>query len=156
LLHQLPFRAHRVERLQQQRSQQPLRPVRRSAFARLSRSNDREQLSQRRVDEFADRAQRMIRRNTSLQTHVAEKAFRLLIFTAHRFPQPKGIGHMHGITPQSPRKTTFSAAWPSAKTGLCEPDLHVFAKLFEDRLERGLEGLSSETKCYTADLISAG
>jgi hypothetical protein len=42
--------------------------------------------------------------------HVAEKAFRLLIFTAHRFPQPKGIGHMHGITPQSPRKTTFSAA----------------------------------------------
>jgi hypothetical protein len=27
---------------------------------------------------------------------------------------------------------------PSA-TGLCEPDLHVFAKLFEDRLERGLE-----------------
>ena len=24
---------------------------------------------------------------------------------------------------------------PSA-TGLCEPDLHVFAKLFEDRLER--------------------
>src|SRR4029077_13359765 len=32
-------------------------------------------------------------------------------------------------------------AWilePSA-TGLCEPDLHVFAKLFEDRLERGLE-----------------
>ena len=32
-------------------------------------------------------------------------------------------------------------AWilePSA-TSLCEPDLHVFAKLFEDRLERGLE-----------------
>ena len=27
---------------------------------------------------------------------------------------------------------------PSA-TGLCEPDLHVFAKLFEDCLERGLE-----------------
>src|ERR1700730_8556933 len=27
---------------------------------------------------------------------------------------------------------------PSA-TDLCEPDLHVFAKLFEDRLERGLE-----------------
>lgn len=27
---------------------------------------------------------------------------------------------------------------PSA-TSLCEPDLHVFAKLFEDRLERGLE-----------------
>ncbi len=27
---------------------------------------------------------------------------------------------------------------PSA-TGLCEPDLHVFAKLFEERLERSLE-----------------
>jgi hypothetical protein len=33
------------------------------------------------------------------------------------------------------------AAWilePSA-TGLCEADLHVFAKFLEDRLERGLE-----------------
>src|SRR2546423_5305725 len=33
--------------------------------------------------------------------------------------------------------------WPwilePGATGLCEPDLHVFAKLFEDRLERGLE-----------------
>jgi hypothetical protein len=40
-------------------------------------------------------------------------------------------------------ETTFGLkpAWilePSA-TDLCEPDLHVFAKLFEDRLERGLE-----------------
>jgi hypothetical protein len=38
-------------------------------------------------------------------------------------------------------KLTVGGAWilePSA-TGLCEPDLHVFAKLFEDRLERGLE-----------------
>ena len=35
LLHQLPFRAHRVERLQQQRSQQPLRRDRRPAFARI-------------------------------------------------------------------------------------------------------------------------
>ncbi len=35
----------------------------------------------------------------------------------------------------------FMGAWilePSA-TGLCEPDLHVFAKLFEERLERGPE-----------------
>jgi len=28
----------------------------------------------------------------------------------------------------------------ASATGLCEPDLHVFAKLFEDRLERGLVG----------------
>ena len=89
LLHQLPLRAHRVERLQQQRSQQPLRRDRRSAFARIKPIKRPRQLSQRRVDEFADRALRMIRRNTSLQTHVAEKAFRLLIFTAHRFPNQK-------------------------------------------------------------------
>ena len=38
-------------------------------------------------------------------------------------------------------KTSVGNPWilePSA-TGLCKPDLHVFAKLFEDRLERGLE-----------------
>ena len=35
LLHQLPFRAHRVERLQQQRAQQPLRRDRRPSVARI-------------------------------------------------------------------------------------------------------------------------
>src|SRR5258705_406296 len=35
LLHQLPFRAHRVKRLKQQRSQQPLRRDRRASFARI-------------------------------------------------------------------------------------------------------------------------
>ena len=37
------------------------------------------------------------------------------------------------------RQGRVRPAWilePSA-TGLCEPDLHVFAKLFEDRLEKG-------------------
>jgi hypothetical protein len=33
-----------------------------------------------------------------------------LIFTAHHVPRLKGINHMHGITLQAPRKTTFSAA----------------------------------------------
>jgi integrase len=35
LLHQLPFRAHRVERLQQQRPQQPLRRDRRPSVSRV-------------------------------------------------------------------------------------------------------------------------
>ena len=45
-----------------------------------------------------------------------------------------------GLSPNRIR-TRSARPWilePSA-TGLCEPDLHVFAKLFEDRLERGLE-----------------
>jgi len=29
--------------------------------------------------------------------------------------------------------------WSQVHQGLCEPDLHIFAKLFEDRLERGTE-----------------
>jgi hypothetical protein len=37
----------------------------------------------------------------------------------------------------------FCSGWPwilePSATRLCEPDLHVFAKLFEDSLERGLE-----------------
>jgi hypothetical protein len=62
------------------------------------------------ANDLANRPQRMIRRDSGLQTHVAEKAFRSLIFAAHRIPRPKGIKHMHGITLQPPRKTTFSAA----------------------------------------------
>jgi hypothetical protein len=33
-----------------------------------------------------------------------------LIFSAHRIPHSKGIRHMHGITLQSRRQWTFSAA----------------------------------------------
>jgi hypothetical protein len=33
-----------------------------------------------------------------------------LIFAAHHVPRSKGINHMHGITLQPPRKTTFSTA----------------------------------------------
>jgi hypothetical protein len=110
LLHQLPFRAHRVERLQQQRSQQPLRRDRRSSFAGIEPVERPRQLGERRVHEFADRPQRMIRRYPRLQSHVAEKPFRSLIFAAHRVPRSKGIKKMHRITLQSSRQTTFSAA----------------------------------------------
>ena len=62
--------------------------------------------------------------------------------------RPGGQGNGHTTPPALPGAcldhqycTLHRHAWilePSA-TGLCEPDLHVFAKLFEDRLERGLE-----------------
>ena len=51
-----------------------------------------------------------------------------------RLPRPRSLG-------SNCEELTQGTPWilePSA-TGLCEPDLHVFAKLFEDRLERGLE-----------------
>ena len=68
LLHQLPFRAHRVEGLQQQRPQQPLRRDRRPAVARVKLAELPRQIRQRRVDQVADRPQRMIRRNAPSPT----------------------------------------------------------------------------------------
>jgi hypothetical protein len=40
----------------------------------------------------------MVRRNTVLHPHIAEKDFGAIIVAAHRIPQEKGINHMHGIT----------------------------------------------------------
>jgi hypothetical protein len=48
LFHQLPFRAHRVQRLQQQCSQQPLRRDRRPSFARIESIERPRQLLQAR------------------------------------------------------------------------------------------------------------
>jgi hypothetical protein len=52
------------------------------------------------------------------------------------------------------------ASWILA-TGLCEPNLHIFAKQFEDRLERGLEaqtrpGASPPTSPRLPELCSEG
>ncbi len=110
LFHQLPFRAHRVERLQQQRPQQPLWRDRRPSVSRVKLVEVSRQSVQRFIDQRTDRTQRMIGRDAALQADIAEKNFRSLIFTAHRVPQIKGIRHMHRITLQLPRKTTFSAA----------------------------------------------
>ena len=41
------------------------------------------------VNKFTDRSQRMIRWNAALQSHVAEKTFRPLIFAAHHVPHRK-------------------------------------------------------------------
>lgn len=67
LLHQLSFRAHGVERLQQQRLQQPLWRNRRPAMAGVKPGKAARQILQCRVNEVADRTQRMIRRNALFQ-----------------------------------------------------------------------------------------
>jgi hypothetical protein len=54
LLHQLPFRADRVERLQRQRPQQPLRWNRRPAVAGVKLAQIAREIPQRRVDQVAD------------------------------------------------------------------------------------------------------
>src|ERR1700752_1556163 len=108
LLHQLPFRAHSIERLQQQRPQQPLRWNRRAAVARVQPVESSRQRLQRRVYQLPDLAQRMTRRNASLQANIAEQLFRSPIFAAHRSPQSKGIKHMHGITLRRPCKLTLA------------------------------------------------
>jgi hypothetical protein len=43
-----------------------------------------------------------------VQTDVAEKTFRSLIFSAHRVPQIKGIKHMHNHTPTASPNDFFS------------------------------------------------
>ena len=58
LLHQLPFRAHRVKRLQQQRPQQSLRRDRWPTVARVQLVEVPRQSGQRRVGQRADRSQR--------------------------------------------------------------------------------------------------
>jgi len=54
LLAEQPLPAHRVERHQQARLQQPLRWHRRSPFAEYISSESRRQLSQRRIRELLD------------------------------------------------------------------------------------------------------
>ena len=110
LLHQLPFRAHRVKRLQQQRPQQSLRRDRWPTVARVQLVEVPRQSGQRRVGQRADRSQRMIRRYPPLHREIAEKSLRSIIFAAHLNPHSKGIKLMHRITLQPSRKTTFSAA----------------------------------------------
>jgi hypothetical protein len=80
---------------------QPLWRDRRSSVSRVKLVKVSRQSVQRFTDQRTDRAQRMIGRDTALQADVAEKNFRV--------PQIKGIKHMHRITLQPPRKTTFSA-----------------------------------------------
>ena len=76
LLHQLALRAHRVERLQQQRPQQLLGRDRRPAVVRVELVERRRQHRQRLVDDRPDRPQRVNLRHPRLAAQIAEQALR--------------------------------------------------------------------------------
>ena len=84
LLHQLPLRAHRIERLQQQRAKQFLRRNRWPAGLGIELLEFRRQRRQRLVDDLADRPQRMIHWHPRFAAHVAEQRLCSRIPTAHR------------------------------------------------------------------------
>jgi hypothetical protein len=99
--------------LQQQRAQQSFGGNRRPSVAGIKFGKCPRQLRQRPIDNLADRAQRVVRRNAILQPQITEKVLRAMILAPHRNPQQKGIVHMNGITFQSPREHTshtFSAS----------------------------------------------
>jgi hypothetical protein len=83
LLHQKPFRADRIKRLQQQRPQQPFRRDRRASFPRVKPLELRRQLQKRVVHNLSDQTQRMLRMYPALDINVAEKFFVLPVFSAH-------------------------------------------------------------------------
>jgi hypothetical protein len=73
LLHQLAFRAHRVESLEQQGPQQLLGRDRRPAEIGIELVEGRRQHRQRLVDDRPDRPQRVVRRHPGLAAQVAEQ-----------------------------------------------------------------------------------
>jgi hypothetical protein len=83
LLHQLPLRAHRIEGLQQQGTQQFLRRNRGSARLGIEFLKLRRQRHQRLVHNLADRPQWMIHWHPRVTAHVAEQRFCPRIPTAH-------------------------------------------------------------------------
>ena len=83
LLHQLTLRAHRIECLQKQCSQQFLRRDRRPADRRIEPFEPARQPFQRRVHDDPDRPQRMIRRDPRRATQIAEQRCCVQIPTAH-------------------------------------------------------------------------
>ena len=87
-LDQLPLRADRVKRLQQQRAQQSLRRDRLAAERRIELLELAGQRFQRRIGDRANHPQRVIRPNPLLKIYVAEKATANRIVAAHRHPLP--------------------------------------------------------------------
>jgi hypothetical protein len=82
----LPFRADRIERLQQQRPHQPLRRDRLSADRRIQLGELASQRFERRIGNLANHPQRMIRPNSLLKVYVAEKLAANPIVAAHGLP----------------------------------------------------------------------
>src|SRR3954467_12686014 len=83
LLHQLPLRADREERLKQQGPQQLLGRDRGPSGQRVELIEVGRQTRQRRVHQQADLAQWMIRRHQRLRVHVAAQVTSLMIPPAH-------------------------------------------------------------------------
>src|SRR4051812_47124394 len=83
LLHQLPLRADREERLQQQGPQQLLGRDRGPPGQRVELIELRRQTRQRRVHQRADLARWMIRRHHRLRVHIAAQVTSLMIPPAH-------------------------------------------------------------------------
>src|SRR5271169_1770998 len=91
-LDQLPFRADRIERLQQQRAHQPLRRDRLPADRRIQLGELASQRFERRIGNLANHPQRMIRPNPLLKIYVAEKPAVNPIVDADRLPIPHPKG----------------------------------------------------------------
>ena len=64
---------------------------------------------QGRVDQFSDRAQGMVLRNSVVQMHIAKEVTRPIVFAAHRIPLQANRSD-NGITVARPREGGFSAA----------------------------------------------
>ena len=84
LLHQLAFRANRIERLQQQSAQQFLGRDRGAARVGINRVEPVGQMCKSGIGNLADSPQRMVRRNPAIRPHVAEKPLVVVVRAVHR------------------------------------------------------------------------
>ena len=109
LLHQLAFRADRIEGLQEQGPKKFLGWDRRPPDTRIQAVEVRGQHFERFIDNRPDRAKSMVRRHPSLATHVREQPLAPFITAAH--PDPFNIPLRDpGISNATSRQAPFSAA----------------------------------------------
>jgi len=91
-VNQLSLRADRVERLQQQGPQQPLRRDRDPPDRRIQLSELARKRLQCRVGDLPNQSQRMVRPDPFLKIDVTEKTAANPIVAAHRHPHPHPTG----------------------------------------------------------------
>src|SRR5713226_3531425 len=108
LLHQQPFAAHRVQHLQQQRAQQPLRRNRRTPQRRIHAVEALVQILERRIRHRADRPQRMILGHAPLRRNVAEHPRLFVVRPAH--PHYLTTANSHSLYISQVRNASFSAS----------------------------------------------
>jgi len=89
LLHQLPLRAHREQRLQQKGAQQLLRRDRVPAARRIHLLKPPRQPLQGRVHQRADGPQGMVRRHKGFRAQIAEHRSSLAVDTTHSSTFPR-------------------------------------------------------------------